>query len=148
MVRYAPSTFVHIETLEWNPAKSSQLEALALEEYHEAVALGRAFALVTSLIQSERLPPLASSLAYTPDCLSDLLARCDSILVLGRRKKNAFLPRQNPDGIRDFARLVEVIVLREFGGRCTLEQLETCLSEYGIIGDHLPKGLFDTTDGL
>ena len=143
LMRYGPNTFVHVETLGWSSAKSSDLEALALEEYEKAVDLGRVFAVVTSLIESERLPSLANSLVYTRTCLSQLLARCDAILVLGWRK-NAFVPRQNADDIRDIDKLVQVVVKRQFGGGCTLHQLEMYLLQHGVIGDHLPKDLFNT----
>ena len=132
VIRYSRGSVIHLDTLDWNPEKQTQLNEIATIMYENACNAGRIYAHISRIIEEPDLPILANGVSYTSVLLAELLKNGDNFIVLGSAQ-NAFLCINNSLGISTLEDLFYEILKNNYDGATPLDQFVSDMRSEGLI---------------
>ena len=137
---YQSGCFIHLSSLDWNDSKQKALERSARALYEDSIRAGNFFARISYMVESSGLPELPDGYDWSDTMIADLLVKGKRFLVLGNAKE-AFLPRENEFGIRNFESLIGKLLERDWGGAANHKAFEDYVSKAGIVQRRLTPAM-------
>ena len=147
IVRYLPSSLIHIDSLDWDSDKQTELISCAKEYYWTQFKANRLFARLDLFIDiyEDELPTLMNGLPWTRTLVSELLGAEREILIIGN-KKNAYVVLEAESRIKSFDDLITLLLIKNFNGGANLDEFSEYLHKLGIIVKRLSLSMFENRD--
>lgn len=135
--------FVHTDTIGWNEEKRDTFLSLihgAFDELYE----DNEFLLDMDLLYQkasvrQHLPRLANGIEWTPDLMVSLLKQEDErVTILGITEKTA-IRDDNPHSIASELDLIHYLLVKEYQGAASIQQMERRLQELNVINRSMSR---------
>lgn len=142
LLRYTSSSIVHKEKIGWDEAKNNSLINLAKNEYLKKEKLNKKYVSIEQFISTEKLPKLKNDLVWTETLLGEILEHSGIFKLIGT-KSQFYFKYPNKFGIRNLPDLIKELLHEVFQGAANLDEFNNYLCELKLIGNTLPKCIFE-----